>query len=119
MENIHEAKASLRHFRGSARKARLVLDMIRGKGVNEAKNILEFSHKKIAKDIQKLLDSAIANINQVSGKEDAANMVIFKAYADEGPVQKRQLIRAHGSMDRIFKRTCHITLGVVVKKKEK
>ncbi|MCL2064194.1 MAG: 50S ribosomal protein L22 [Candidatus Cloacimonetes bacterium] len=116
METIHESQASLRHFRSSARKARLVLDMIRGKGVNEAKNILEFSHKKIAKDIQKLLKSAVANINQVSGKEDTANMVISKAFADGGRIIKKPLYRAQGSSDRILKRTCHITIGLKVVK---
>jgi len=116
MENLLEAKASLRHFRGSARKARLVLDMIRGKGVNEAKNVLEFSNKKVAKDIKKLLNSAIANANQVAGKEDTSNMVVEKAFADNAQMHKRYIFRAKGSADLIRKRYCHITIGVMVKK---
>ena len=116
MENILEAKASLRDNKGSARKARLVLDMIRGKAVNEAKNILQFSNKKVAKDIHKLLNSAIANATQVAGKADTTNMTINKAYADEGRIDKRTLLRYRGTADRILKRRCHITIGVILKK---
>ena len=116
MENIHEAQASLRHFRGSARKARLVLDMIRGKGVNEAKKILEFSTKKVAKDIQKLLGSAVSNVNQVAGKEDISNMVISKAFADGAQIERRHMFRMKGMASVIRKRYCHITIFVSVKK---
>ena len=114
MENILEAKASLRNHRGSARKARLVLDMIRGKGVDEAKNILEFSNKRVSKDIQKLLTSAVANAHQVAGRAETKNMTISKAFADDGMIMKRHRMRARGNVNLIRKRYCHITLCLIV-----
>jgi len=112
MENTLDAKATLRHLRGSARKARLVLDMIRGRRVKEASNILQFSTKKVAKDIHKLLKSAVANAIQVAGKTDTDSMIVDKAWADNGPIMYRQMLRARGSAGRIRKRFCHITIGI-------
>ena len=71
MENTFTATASLRNFRGSARKARLILDMVRGKKVTEAKNILRFSTKKMSKDILTLLNSAVANAHNIHGRVEA------------------------------------------------
>lgn len=116
MENILEATARLRNLRGSARKARLVLDMIRGKSVNEAQNILEFSTKRMAKNIQKLLNSAIANATQAAGKADVDSMVVEKAWADDGQIMKRTMPRAQGRATIIRRRTCHITIGITGKK---
>ena len=116
MDNILEAQARLKDNKGSARKARLVLDMIRGKAVNDAKKILQFSNKKVAKDIHKLLDSAVANVTQIAGKADTAHMTVNKAFADVGRTAKRTLLRYRGTADRILKRSCHITIAVTLKK---
>jgi large subunit ribosomal protein L22 len=112
MENTIEAKASLRNFRGSARKARLLLDLIRGKKVTVANNILQFSTKKMAKDIQKLLKSAVSNATQVGGKIDENTLIIDEAYADNGAMMKRHMPRAQGRATMIRKRTCHINISV-------
>jgi len=112
MENTVEAKASLKNFRGSPRKARLILDMIRGKNVTLARNILKFSTKKMAKDIHKLLNSAVSNVTQIGGKMSEESMVISTAYADGGMVHKRRMPRANGNATMILKRTCHINIHV-------
>jgi large subunit ribosomal protein L22 len=112
MENNIEAKARLNNHRGSARKARLVLDLIRGKQVNIAKNILQFSTKRAARSIAKLLNSAIANATQVAGKTDLSNMVVDKAWANEGKIMRRYMPSIKGSAKPIRKRTCHITIGI-------
>jgi large subunit ribosomal protein L22 len=112
MDNVIESKAQCRNLRGSARKARLVLDMIRGKKVSEAKNILEFSTKKMSVDILRLLNSAIANAVEKSGKIDTNNMVISRAWADGGTMMKRMMPRANGNAFMILKRHCHITIGI-------
>jgi len=112
METTHEATASLRNMRGSARKARLLLDMIRGKNVNEAKNMLQFSTKRMAKDIYKLLNSAIANVNQATGKHDTSHFIVEKCWADNGRIQKMHMPRAQGRATLIRKRSCHVTIGI-------
>lgn len=110
--NFIEATARLNNFRGSARKARLILDLIRGKNVVQAKNILQFSTKRMAKDIHKLLNSAIANANQKAGKIEITSLQIQKCWADEGLTMKRSMPRANGRTMMIKKRTCHINLTV-------
>jgi len=112
MENIIEAKALCRNLKGSARKARLVLDMIRGKRVSDAKNILQFSTKKMAVHVHKLLNSAIANANQVSGRINTDDMVVEKAWADNGPFERRWKPGYKGGAYYYVKRTCHITIGI-------
>ena len=112
MENIIEAKAICRNLKGSARKARLVLDMIRGKKVSDAKNILQFSTKKMAIHVHRLLNSAIANANQISGKVDTANMIVDRAWADNGSMEKRYYPSMKGGMKPRLKRLCHITIGI-------
>jgi large subunit ribosomal protein L22 len=119
MENTLQATASLRNFRGSARKARLILDMIRGKKVAEAKNILQFSTKKMSKDIHKLLNSAVSNATQVGGKLDETTLHIEKCWADDGMIMKRTMPRAQGTANMIRKRTCHITVCISGSKKVK
>jgi large subunit ribosomal protein L22 len=115
MEAKLEAVAKLNNHRGSARKARLVLDLIRGKNVNEAQKILLFSTKRMAKSIGKLLNSAVANATQVNGKADIDNMIVNKAFADEGTIMKRFLPRAQGRATVIRRKTCHITIGIAEK----
>ncbi|MCK4696208.1 MAG: 50S ribosomal protein L22, partial [Candidatus Cloacimonetes bacterium] len=107
-----EAVARVRNLRGSARKARLILDLIRGKSVPEAQEILIFSKKRVATYVVKLLNSAIANATVKEGKADIDNMFVSKVYADDGPIMKRHRPRAHGRATIIRRRTCHITLEI-------
>lgn len=110
-----EAKARVRNLRGSARKARLVLDQIRGKSVNEAQNILLFSKKRVAGDIAKLLNSAVANAQQKETRVMAEEMIVSRVFADDGPIMRRHRPRAHGRATIIRRRTCHITLEIAEK----
>lgn len=107
-----EAVARLRNLRGSARKARLVLDLIRGKNVAEAQKILAFSKKSMSAPIGKLLDSALANAQVKDAKQQANEMVISATFADDGPIMKRYRPRAQGRATVIRKRTCHITIEI-------
>jgi large subunit ribosomal protein L22 len=102
-------KARARHVRTSARKARLVLEHIRGKSVGEARAILTFQPRAAARDAYKVLASAIANAETNNGY-DEDDLVVVAAYADEGPTIKRWRPRARGRVNRIKKRTCHITI---------
>jgi large subunit ribosomal protein L22 len=107
-----DAKATLKFARGSARKARLVLDQIRNKRVVEAQKILRFSRKRASVAIGKLLDSAIANAQVKQPKIDLNTVYVSKACADEGPTMKRFMPRAQGRAFLIRKRTCHISLEI-------
>ncbi len=102
-------RAQARYVRSSARKARLVLEHIRGKPAIEAKAILAFATRAAAKDAGKVLTSAIANAENNNG-HDVDELVVVAAYADEGPTLKRWRPRARGRVNRIRKRTCHITI---------
>ena len=106
------AIARARNLRGSARKARLVLDLIRGRNVSDAKKILVFSNKRAALKVEKILDSAIATLIEKEGKAELENFFISKAYADDGPIMRRYMPRAQGRATIVRKRTCHITLGL-------
>ena len=101
--------ARARFVRVSARKARLVLDLIRGRSVPEARTILAFTQRAAATDIEKVLRSAVANAESNHGL-DGDELVVEAAYADEGPTLKRWKPRARGRVNRIRKRTCHVTL---------
>lgn len=111
-----EAIARVKNLRGSARKVRLVLDLIRGRSVPEVKSILLFSNKKAAVHVRKLLKSAIANAKVKDPNVDVENMILNKAFANDGPIMKRHKPRAQGRATIIRKRTCHITLGISDKK---
>jgi large subunit ribosomal protein L22 len=106
-----EVSAKLRGARISAQKARLVADEVRGKPVGEALNLLEFSKKKAAHLVRKLLNSAIANAENNEGA-DVDELRISTIFVDEGLTMKRMRARAKGRGDRILKRTCHITVRV-------
>jgi large subunit ribosomal protein L22 len=106
-------RAQARYVRCSARKARLVLEHIRGKQATEAKAILAFATRAAAKDAGKVLASAIANAETNNGY-DVDDLVVVAAYADEGPTLKRWRPRARGRVNRIRKRTCHITIQLAV-----
>ena len=106
-----EVAAKLKGARISAQKARLVADEVRGMSVGEALNLLEFSKKKAAHLVRKLLNSAIANAENNEGA-DVDELRIATIFVDEGLTMKRMRPRAKGRGDRILKRTCHITVKV-------
>ena len=104
-------RAQARWVHSSARKARLVTDLIRGRSVPEARTILAFSNRAVAKDVEKVLRSAVANAESRPDLHWAGDeLVVAAAYADEGPTLKRWRARARGRVNRIRKRTCHVTL---------
>jgi large subunit ribosomal protein L22 len=104
-------RAQARWVHSSARKARLVTDLIRGRSVPEARTILAFSNRAVAKDVDKVLRSAVANAETRPGLHwQGDELVVIAAYADEGPTLKRWRARARGRVARIRKRTCHITI---------
>jgi large subunit ribosomal protein L22 len=107
-------KATVRYMRGSPQKLRLVVDLIRGKGVEEARDILRDCAKSAAKDVSKLLLSAVANAqkNVPAGKEapDPDRLFVRTAYVGDGPRLKRVRPAPMGRAFRVVKRTCHVTL---------
>ncbi|MDR3426697.1 MULTISPECIES: 50S ribosomal protein L22 [Silvimonas] len=106
-----QVSAVLSSARLSAQKARLVADLVRGKPVEQALNILAFSPKKGAVLIKKVLESAIANAEHNEGA-DIDSLKVATIYVDKGPSLKRFSARAKGRGNRIEKQTCHITLTV-------
>jgi ribosomal protein L22 len=112
-ENGTLVRAQAKWVRMSARKARVVLEHIRGRSVPEARTILAFTPRAAATEIEKVLRSAVANAEANHGVLDGDSLVIVAAYADEGPTMKRWRARARGRVNRIRKRTCHITLELV------
>jgi|ERR1035437_10042268 large subunit ribosomal protein L22 len=110
-----EARAVARYVRVSPRKARLVVDLIRGKAASEAATILQFTEKGVAEVVGKVLASAVANAeHNLSVKPDT--LVVSEAFVNEGPTLKRIRPRAMGRAFRIRKRSAHIT--IVVKQRE-
>lgn len=109
-----EVSAVLRGARSSAQKTRLVADQIRGKSVEQALDILNFSDKKAATFVKKVLESAIANAEHNEGA-DIDELKVSTIFVDEGMSLKRIKPRAKGRADRILKRTCHITVKVADK----
>ena len=111
-----EAKAVLRLARVSPRKARLVADLIRGRGVDEALEILSFTQKKSALLFRRLLESAIANAEysaaQKNRKFDLDSLVVSKVLVDQGPTLRRFRPRARGMATKVLKKTSHITVEV-------
>jgi len=106
-----ETKATLRGARLSAQKGRLVADLIRGKKVDQALNILAFSPKKGAVLVKQVLESAIANAEHNDGA-DIDELKVKTIYVEKGTVLKRFIARAKGRGDRISKQTCHIYVTV-------
>ncbi|PPI86493.1 50S ribosomal protein L22 [Candidatus Pantoea edessiphila] len=106
-----ESIARYRRAHSSAQKVRLVVDLIRGKKVSEALNILVYSNKKAATLVKKVLESAIANAEHNDGS-DIDELKVKTIFVDEGPTMKRMMLRAKGRSDRITKRTSHITVVV-------
>ena len=106
-----EASASVRFVRITPQKARRAIDLIRGRQVDEARRILKFSTLGASRTLAKALDSAIANAEQRPGVV-AQNLVVDRAWVDEGPSLKRFRPRAQGRAYQVLKRTSHITLVV-------
>jgi large subunit ribosomal protein L22 len=104
-------KAVGKYLRGSASKAREVLDLIRGLDVTRADEVLRFTERAAAADVRKVLASAVANAIH-NDSQDADELFVLACYADEGPTLKRFRPRARGRASRINKRTCHITVIV-------
>lgn len=113
-EQVTSAKATAKTVRIPARKARLVIDLIRGKSVAEALGILKFTPRSGAFLVEKVLKSAIANAEN-NFDLDVEDLYVSEAYANEGPTLKRFRPRAKGSASPINKRTSHITVVVSVK----
>jgi len=104
-------KATAKYLRGSASKAREVLDLIRGLDVRRADEVLQFTTRDVAKDVRKVLASAVANAVH-NDEQDAEELFVLACFADEGPTLRRFRPRARGRATRIRKRTCHITVVV-------
>jgi large subunit ribosomal protein L22 len=108
-----EAHATARYVRTSAQKAGLVLDLIRGKDVNQALATLTFARKSVAAEVVKLLRSAIANAQQKDGfGGDVDRLFVSACYANQGPSQKRVRPAPMGRAFRVLKRTAHLTVRV-------
>ena len=105
----HEVRAVAKWVRTSPRKARLVADHIRGRSVPEARTVLAFTQRAAAREVEKVLRSAVANAEANHGLL-GDTLVISEAYVDEGPVMKRWRARARGRVARIKKPTSHITV---------
>jgi large subunit ribosomal protein L22 len=108
-ETPQEVRAEAKWVRTSARKARLVTEHIRGRSVPEARTVLAFTPRAAAREVEKVLRSAVANAEANHGL-DGDELYVCAAYVDEGPTLKRWRARARGRVARIRKRTCHITV---------
>ena len=109
VEQQQVVRARAKWVRSSARKARLVTEHLRGRSVPEARTVLAFTQRAVARDIEKVLRSAVANAEANHGLL-GDELAVVAAYADEGPTMKRWRPRARGRVARIHKRTCHITI---------
>ena len=114
-----EAKAQARFVRVTPRKARRVVDVIRGKRVVEAIEVLRYAPQGAAEPVLKTLESAVANARYAADQEgvrfEEEDLFVTEAFADEGPTMKRIQPRAQGRANRILKRSSHITVIVATK----
>jgi large subunit ribosomal protein L22 len=111
-----EVRAEAKWVRISPRKARLVTDHIRGRTVPEARTVLAFTQRAAAREIEKVLRSAVSNAESNPNLNwNGDDLVVSAAYVDEGPTIKRWRARARGRVARIHKRTCHITVKVALR----
>src|SRR5204863_2256618 len=106
-----QTRATIKYVRTSPRKMRRVVDLIRGQHVEEARRILRFSPLGATRDVEKLLNSAVANAEQQPGVI-GENLMVSKAWVDEGPTLKRFRPRAYGRATKVRKRTTHVTVVV-------
>jgi large subunit ribosomal protein L22 len=106
------ATAKLKYLGVSAQKTRLVVDQVRGKNVGDALTILRYSPRLVAKDVEKLLKSALANAQQKDPNVDVDRLMISRAMVDEAPPMKRARSQSMGRVFRVLKRSCHVTLDL-------
>jgi len=111
-----EVIAKLRYLRGSAQKVRLVADLIRGKGVQDAVNLLEVTNKAAARHVQKCLKSAIANAEDRDDHVDVDRLYVKEIFVDGGPMFKRIRPAPMGRAFRVLKRQSHITIKLDTRK---
>src|SRR2546425_12006050 len=107
-----EARATAKYIRVSPQKARLVIDLIRGKNAGEAMNILHFTKKRVTREIEKVLRSAISNAEQKSEKVDVDRLFVSRAYVNDAPRQKRGRAAPFGRAYRYQRRMSHVTVVV-------
>jgi large subunit ribosomal protein L22 len=107
-----QAQARLRFYRSSAQKVRLVADTVRGEGVSRALAILQLTHKRCARDLEKLVRSAVANLEQKSPGADAGTLVVNSIRVDQGPTLKRFRAASLGRAHPRLHRYCHVTVQV-------
>jgi len=110
-----EARATAKYIRSSPRKARLVLDLIRGRDAGEAMNLLRFTKKRMAKQVERVLRSAIANAEGKSETIDVDDLYVSEAYANDGPRAGRIRPAPMGRAHPYQRRTCHIIVKVAEK----
>ena len=106
------ATAKLKYLGVSAQKTRLVVDQVRGKPVGDALTILRYSPRRVAEDVRKLVNSAVANAQQSDPNLDVDRLVVSRATVDDAPPMKRSRARAMGRVFRILKRACHVTIDL-------
>ncbi len=107
-----EATATLRYLKASPQKVRLIVDLVRGKKVEEALQILRFTKKTAARDLEKLVRSAVANAENKENGPDVDDLVVSKIYVNEGPREKRVQPAPMGRAYRVQKRKAHVTVHV-------
>ena len=112
VEERPEVRASAQYLRVTPRKARLVVEHIRGRSVPEARTVLAFTPRAAAREVEKVLASAVANAEANHGLL-GDDLIVSAAYVDEGPTIKRWRARARGRVSRINKRTCHVTIRLM------
>ena len=106
------AKAKLKYLGVSAQKTRLVVDQVRGRSVGDALAILRYNPKAVARDVEKLVRSALANAQQSDPQVDVDRLVIARALVDEAPSAKRARAQSMGRIFRVLKRACHVTIDL-------
>ncbi|MHB1361582.1 MAG: 50S ribosomal protein L22 [Thermoleophilia bacterium] len=114
-EELRTATATAKYVRVSARKMRLVADMVRGKGIADARTVLAFSTKHAARVVDKVVASAVANAEN-NHDMDVDELFVSSICVNEGPTLKRIRPRAQGRAFRIRKRTCHVTVELTTRK---
>jgi large subunit ribosomal protein L22 len=114
MEQQAMGKARLRYLGVSAQKTRLVVDQVRGLNVGEALGVLQYSPKRVARDVEKLVKSAVANAQQRDPNLDVDRLYVSHASVDDAPPMKRARSRAMGRVFRILKRACHVSIHLDV-----
>src|SRR5215210_2703900 len=112
VEKRPEVRASAQYLRVAPRKARLVIEHIRGRTVPEARTVLAFTPRAAAREVEKILASAVANAEANHGLL-GDDLIVSAAYVDEGPTIKRWRARARGRAARIKKHTCHVTIRLM------